>query len=76
MPIYEYECAKCGFRFERLIRNQAADVPDKCPKCGARKPGKAFSAFSVGAAAPTKSGDACATCPSGSCPYSGGGNGD
>ena len=74
MPIYEYECAKCGNRFEKLIRNMAADIPDKCPKCGAAKPKKVFSAFSVAAAAPSASSESCSSCASeGSCPYSGGG---
>jgi putative FmdB family regulatory protein len=75
MPIYEYECAKCGARVERLIRNPA-DVPKACPSCGAKPLRKALSAFSVGAAVAGHPGHepsaACASCPSGSCPYSGG----
>lgn len=32
MPTYEYECAKCGHRFERFQR--ITDPPRKrCPKC-------------------------------------------
>jgi len=33
MPIYEYECAKCGHRFEEIER---FDSPTrrKCPVCG------------------------------------------
>ena len=74
MPIYEYECRKCGTRFERLIRNATRDVPDKCPKCGAAKPEKVLSAFSVAVAGGHGPSDACESCPSGSCPYSGGGD--
>lgn len=35
MPIYEYECRKCGHRFEMIKR---ADAPRrrKCPECGGR----------------------------------------
>ena len=33
MPIYEYECKKCGKRVEALIRSEK-DVPAKCTKCG------------------------------------------
>lgn len=34
MPLYEFECTKCGHRFERLQR--FSDPPAKaCPKCGA-----------------------------------------
>ena len=75
MPIYEYECSKCGVRVEVLIRNQG-DVPVKCQKCGG-KLAKAFSAFSVAATGGSGPGHepsaACSSCPSGSCPYSGGG---
>lgn len=73
MPIYEYECRKCGARVEALIRNKD-DVPFQCGKCGG-KLDKALSAFSVPAAgAPTPGhapSAACATCPGGGCPYSG-----
>ena len=31
MPIYEYECKKCGHRFEELQEMSAAQPP--CPKC-------------------------------------------
>ena len=71
MPIYEYECKKCGVRFERLIRDASRDIPNKCPDCGAAKPVKVFSAFSV--AAPShESPSACSSCAADSCPYSGG----
>ena len=35
MPLYEYECSKCGTRFEKI---EKMDAPHrrKCPKCGAR----------------------------------------
>ena len=33
MPIYEYECEKCGHRFEKI--QKFSDPPvDTCPKCG------------------------------------------
>jgi putative FmdB family regulatory protein len=33
MPIFEYECLKCGKRTEKLQRN--GDTPlDACPDCG------------------------------------------
>ena len=33
MPLYEYECAACGHRFERI--QKFSDPPVKeCPKCG------------------------------------------
>ena len=33
MPIYEFECVKCGARFEELIDSDAPAPP--CPSCGA-----------------------------------------
>jgi len=33
MPIYEYQCRKCGHRFEKI--QKFSDPPvKKCPKCG------------------------------------------
>ena len=33
MPIYEYECEKCGHRFEQI--QKFSDPPlEVCPKCG------------------------------------------
>ena len=33
MPIYEYECEKCGRKTEKLIR-KAGDALRSCPECG------------------------------------------
>ena len=33
MPIYEYECEKCGHRFEK-IQKFSDPLVDTCPKCG------------------------------------------
>jgi putative FmdB family regulatory protein len=35
MPLYEYECKKCGHRFERIQRFSDAMVK-KCPECGGK----------------------------------------
>ncbi len=32
MPIYEYECKKCGHKFEFFKMNREKE-PDKCPVC-------------------------------------------
>ena len=33
MPLYEYECKKCGHRFEKI--QKFSDKPiSKCPECG------------------------------------------
>ncbi len=39
MPIYDYQCRKCGQRFEQLVK--AGESPD-CPSCGAKKPERFF----------------------------------
>jgi len=35
MPTYDYECRKCGHRFE-LFHSMSDETPKKCPKCKAR----------------------------------------
>lgn len=35
LPLYEYKCAKCGHRFEK-IEPVSASESKKCPKCGAK----------------------------------------
>jgi putative FmdB family regulatory protein len=35
MPLYEYQCQKCGHRFERIQRFSDPKVK-KCPECGGR----------------------------------------
>ena len=34
MPIYEFECRQCGYRYEKLQKLSDAD-PVSCPQCGA-----------------------------------------
>ena len=43
MPIYEYECAACGARFERLQKRSDPD-PVECPTCGKPKVRRKISA--------------------------------
>lgn len=69
MPIYEYDCADCGKRFERLSKT-AKDVPAKCPFCGGAKLRKAFSAFSTAKASNHQPSSACSSCTSSGCPHS------
>jgi putative FmdB family regulatory protein len=35
LPLYEYKCAKCGHRFEKIESVGASEIK-KCPKCGGR----------------------------------------
>ena len=69
MPLYEYQCRKCGHAFERLARN-VSDKPGSCPKCGARNPVKQLSVFSApDDAGSAEHGSSCTTgtCPMGTC---------
>ena len=42
VPIYEYECQKCGEEFEKLIRSPKKI---KCPECGGEEVRKLLSRF-------------------------------
>jgi putative FmdB family regulatory protein len=43
MPVYEYNCEKCGTKFE-ILRGITANNDDvKCPRCGAEKPRRLLS---------------------------------
>ena len=47
MPIYEYQCAKCGRVSNFLVRNIAAHQPPACPKCGHPQMTRAVSRFAA-----------------------------
>ena len=46
MPIFEYECKKCGHRFEALLKS-ASDAAPKCPECGASDAKRLLSRFAA-----------------------------
>ena len=46
MPLYDYDCAACGRRFE-VIHGVHADPPASCPLCGSGPVRKAISAPAV-----------------------------
>jgi putative FmdB family regulatory protein len=48
MPIYEYECRKCGETFEALRPIGDTGRKLSCPSCGTRAPKKVFSVFAAG----------------------------
>lgn len=46
MPLYEYECAACGHRFERI--QKFSDPPiEECPSCGQPKIQKLLSSPAI-----------------------------
>ncbi|TAN37038.1 MAG: zinc ribbon domain-containing protein [Verrucomicrobia bacterium] len=45
MPIYEYQCEKCGRILNFLVRSMASHQAPKCPKCGHPKMTRVLSRF-------------------------------
>ena len=67
MPIYEFECEKCGEFFEQLIFGR--DKPE-CPKCGSEKVCKAISSCVARVSGDGGSGASspgCSLCKGGNC---------
>ena len=60
MPMYEYECRKCGHRFELRRRFEDEDDGIECSECGAKHPERVISApemfFGGGGCAPVGGG--------------------
>lgn len=46
MPLYDYDCADCGRRFE-VIHGVHADGPTACPVCGGGPVRKAITAAAI-----------------------------
>ncbi len=46
MPLYDYDCAACGRRFE-VVHGVHADGPTACPLCGSGPVRKAITAAAV-----------------------------
>jgi putative FmdB family regulatory protein len=47
MPIYEYQCPKCGQIFDKLMRFSEADKLPDCPHCGEKETRKMITAGAV-----------------------------
>ena len=54
MPLYEYQCKKCGKKFEALVSLRNSDDPVKCPHCDSEKTDKLLSTFSASVGSSTK----------------------
>jgi putative FmdB family regulatory protein len=46
MPLFEYRCADCDARFERLTRREQADAAT-CPECGSTQSRRLLSVFAT-----------------------------
>ncbi len=71
MPIYEFECAVCGRRFEDLVSLSADLTKVRCPKCGKKRARKLPSVFATSERRGTDSSSSSdPTCPTGTCSLS------
>lgn len=65
MPIFEYQCSKCGHVTSFLEKATDGRIPHTCEKCGSNETEKIFSTFAA------RSGKASSSsCPTGTCPLS------
>jgi len=65
MPIYEYQCGKCGHCFEQIHGVSKKDPEILCPKCGSAKTEKVLSTFSCGGSKGIESQTPAGGCASG-----------
>lgn len=65
MPIYEFQCRKCGWRHEKLCKMQETGKDIPCPHCGEKELERLISGF----ACPGIQGgqDRCGGCGGGNC---------
>jgi len=57
MPLYEYDCPKCGHSFEKLVRSSANAEKAVCPHCSSPYAAKKLSSFAM-MSGPARSGTA------------------
>ena len=67
MPIYEYQCADCNTKFEKLVRRMADAADVDCPSCGQKHVSQQYSTFSAHANGATASRSEAPACPGGMC---------
>jgi putative FmdB family regulatory protein len=74
MPIYEYVCQDCQYKFETIRSMKDADAPINCEHCQSGKTSRAISLFSAQSGGHVIAGGngGCAGCSSGSCSSCGG----
>lgn len=74
MPIYEYVCQDCKYKFESMRAMKDADAPIACEQCHSVKTSRAISLFSAQSGGRVIAGNSggCAGCSSGSCSSCGG----
>jgi putative FmdB family regulatory protein len=68
MPLFDYECEKCGHVTE-FLENAESKKVHRCEQCGSTRMKKMLSAFSVRAESGSSSGGS-SPCPTGTCSLS------
>ena len=63
MPIFEYECKKCG-QVTEVLENANGNGKHECRKCGSKRMEKLFSSF----AARNGTSSSSSSCSTGTCP--------
>ncbi|MBI9016840.1 MAG: zinc ribbon domain-containing protein [Phycisphaerae bacterium] len=79
MPLYEFICDKCGYKFEKLVNSMSNRTKQICPECNseAKKTVSSFTAHSNPGTGPCgKKENSCSTAHDhggcgGCCPFSG-----
>jgi len=61
VPLYEYRCRVCGYRFEKLVQLARADQPVACPNCGTSETERLLSAFAARTSEGASSAASCST---------------
>ncbi len=59
MPIYEYSCASCDNRFEKLVRRTEDVLESGCPKCGQKHLRQEYSTFAARTASSSANSSSC-----------------
>ncbi|MFH1613235.1 MAG: FmdB family zinc ribbon protein [bacterium] len=69
MPIFEYQCKKCQFKFEKILLSSNEKINIFCPKCKDENITKLFSIFGFNSAKnfTSSSSSGCNTCATKKC---------
>ena len=67
MPLYEYQCQRCGTTFEELVSLAERDNGRECPKCHSKRARRLVSLFATGSSSDSSSVTSCPTCSTGVC---------
>ena len=59
MPIYEYRCSECNFKFDVLHKSTTTLEEVHCPACDSKNNKKLFSSFSSNISSESSSPNEC-----------------